>query len=93
MLFLWLWDFGNPRFGSGLCGWLIRSGAGLPMRLTGFFHATRTIALGSEGLLQGEEAREVGVFGVRCKMEGLASRFSTIWKINFFFFCSPTAML
>ena len=60
---LWLWDFGNLRFGSGLCGWLIKLGAGLPLRLTGFSCCqNHCLGIGRTSSRRGEEAREVGVF-------------------------------
>ena len=60
---LWLWDFGNLRFGLGLCGWLIKLGAGLPMRLTGFScRQNHFLGIRRTSSRRGEEAREVGVF-------------------------------
>lgn len=75
---------GQGDLGGGDCG-LNRFGrCGCPCNWV-VFDAARTIVLGSEGLLQGEEAREVGVPWPGGAMEGLApSRTSRLQPLAFF---------
>ena len=74
---------GNRSFWLDFCAmcWL-RFCRGCPWYLIDF-HAAWTIALGSKGLLQGEEAREVWISRVFCEMERLVlSRFQRLQSVG-----------
>lgn len=62
----WFWIFG-VRW-----AWIGARGRGCPCDCVGF-HAAWTVALGSEGSLQGQEAQQVGVPRVCDQMEGLVA--------------------